>query len=289
MILVDYSQVALSNILSFQRELKSSSDGEIKNLIRHVTLSTLKSYKRKYGAEYGDLVICCDGKKYWRRDFFPHYKASRKKNREASDLDWKLIFDTLSEIREDLANNFPYKVMHFPETEADDIISALVHHSQRFGNNEKVLIISSDKDFRQLHVSADIRQWSPIQKKFIKNETNLRNEMIEHIVKGDSGDGIPNILSPDDVFVRGERQKPISRKRLEEFFEKGTDACRNEVERRNWDRNEMLVDLSKVPQEITTKIVEHYDSQKPKGDKMSIMNYLIEKKCRLLLDELEEF
>lgn len=289
MILVDYSQVALSNILSFQRELKSNSDGEIKNLIRHVTLSTLKSYKRKYGQEYGDMVICCDGKKYWRRDVFPHYKASRKKNREASDLDWKLIFDTLSEIREDLANNFPYKVMHFPETEADDIISALVHHSQRFGNNEKVLIISSDKDFRQLHVSADVRQWSPIQKKFVKNDTNLRNEMIEHIVKGDSGDGIPNILSPDDVFVRGERQKPISRKRLEEFFEKGQDACRNEVEKRNWDRNSTLVDLSKVPETITAKIVENYDSQKPKGDKMSIMNYLIEKKCRLLLDELEEF
>jgi 5'-3' exonuclease len=95
MILIDYSQVSLASILTFQRELKGNPE-EVKNLIRHVTLSTIKSYKKKYGREFGNVVICCDGRKYWRKEFFEHYKASRKKNRDASDLDWKLIFDTLN-------------------------------------------------------------------------------------------------------------------------------------------------------------------------------------------------
>jgi 5'-3' exonuclease len=154
MILVDYSQVALSNILSFQREL-AGNESEVKNLIRHVTLSTLKSYKKKYGKEYGELVICCDGRKYWRREFFPNYKAGRKKAREASHLNWTLIFDTLSEMREDIAKYFPYKVMHMDRAEADDIIAVLAKWTQTNGlvqqglveDPQKVLILSSDGDF----------------------------------------------------------------------------------------------------------------------------------------------
>ena len=289
MILVDYSQVSLSNILSFQSDLKKGSEAEVVNLIRHVTLSTLKSYKKKYGSTYGDLVICCDGRKYWRRDIFQYYKASRKKNREASDLNWQLIFDTLSQIREEIKENFPYKVLHFEETEADDIIAAMTFLTQELGKHEQVLIISSDKDFKQLHMYDNVKQWSPMQKKMvISKHAEIKMQMIEHIVKGDTGDGIPNILSKDDVFVSGERQKPVSSKRLEEFFEKGYDACRNDEERRNWKRNQTLVDFDSIPHEIIVKIQEEYDV-KPKGDKMAIMNYLIEHKCRLLLDELEEF
>lgn len=289
MILVDYSQVSLSNILSFQSDLKKGSEAEVINLIRHVTLSTLKSYKKKYGATYGNLVICCDGRKYWRRDFFQYYKASRKKHRDASDLNWQLIFDTLSQIREEIKENFPYKVIHFEETEADDIIAAMAFYTQDLGKNEPVLIISSDKDFKQLHRFDNIKQWSPMQKKMvISKHAEIKMQMIEHIVKGDTGDGIPNILSKDDVFVSGERQKPVSAKRLEEFFDKGFDACRTDEERRNWHRNSTLVDFSYIPENITKKIQEEYEI-KPKGDKMAIMNYLIEHKCRLLLDELEEF
>lgn len=290
MILVDYSQVSLSNILSFQNDLKKGSEAEVVNLIRHVTLSTLKSYKKKYGSTYGDLVICCDGRKYWRRDYFQYYKASRKKHRDASDLNWQLIFDTLSQIREEIKENFPYKVIHFEQCEADDIIAALAFKAQEFGQNQQVLIISSDKDFKQLHVYDNVKQWSPMQKKMvISKHAEIKKQLIEHIVKGDTGDGIPNILSKDDVFVSGERQKPVSSKRLEEFFEKGYDACRNDDERRNWQRNQMLVDFDYIPAEIIKEISSDYDNNKPKGDKMSIMNYLIEHKCRLLLDELEEF
>ena len=213
MILVDYSQVALAAILTFQRELKGT-ESEVKNLIRHVTLSTLKSYKKKYGKEFGELVICCDGRKYWRKEVFEHYKASRKKNRDASDLDWKLIFDTLSEMREDIAKNFPYRVIHVERAEADDVIAVMTEWCQSnafiqeglMEEPQKVLILSSDKDFKQLQLapfsSGNVRQWSPMQKKYIQaSKQEIIDFTVEHIVKGDTGDGIPNILSKDDVFA----------------------------------------------------------------------------------------
>ena len=297
MILIDYSQVALSAILTFQRELKGT-ESEVKNLIRHVVLSTLKSYKKKYGKEYGELIVCCDGRKYWRRDFFEHYKASRKKNRDASDLNWTLIFDTLSEMRDDIAKHFPYKVMHIEKCEADDIIAVMTEWAQNnqmvqeglVEESQKILILSSDKDFKQLQLYPNVKQWSPMQKKYVTaTQREIIEYKIEHIVKGDAGDGVPNILSKDDVFVKEERQKPVSAKRLQEFFDNGFIACKNDEERRNWHRNSTLVDFQHIPDGVKSDVIGTYLSSKPTGDKMSIMNYLIEKKCRLLLDELEDF
>lgn len=301
MILVDYSQVALAAILTFQRELKGT-ESEVKNLIRHVTLSTLKSYKKKYGKEYGELVICCDGRKYWRRDVFEFYKANRKKMRDNSDLDWHLIFDTLNEMRQEIASHFPWRVIHVDRAEADDIIAVMTEWVQ---NNElvmeglveepqKVLILSSDKDFKQLQLapfsSGNVRQWSPMQKKYIQaTSKEILEFTVEHIVKGDTGDGIPNILSKDDVFVTGERQKPVSSKRLAEFIERGIDACRTDEEKRNWNRNAVLVAFDNIPEDVKESVIDTYLSNKPKGDKMTVMNYLMEHRCRLLLDELEDF
>jgi hypothetical protein len=296
MILVDYSQVALSNILSFQRELKGT-DSEVKNLIRHVILSTLKSYKKKYGKEYGELVICCDGRKYWRRDVFPQYKANRKKARDNSDLNWTLIFDTLSEIRDDIAKHFPYRVIHIDRAEADDVIAVMAKWTQEnalvqqglIEEPQKVMILSSDGDFIQLQKYENVYQYSPMQKKQIKaNAKELYEKKITHIVKA-GDDGIPNILSKDDVFVIGERQKPVSAKRLAEFLELGYDACKNDDERRNWHRNVQLIDFDHIPQDVCAEIIDTYVNNKPNGDKMTIMSYLIENKCRLLLDELEDF
>jgi hypothetical protein len=297
MILIDYSQVSLAAILTFQRELKGN-EAEVKNLIRHVTLSTIKSYKKKYGKEYGQVVIACDGRKYWRKEVFAHYKASRKKARDASDLDWKLIFDTLSEMREDLAKYFPYKVVHVERAEADDVIAVLTKYVQEneliqeglVEEAQKVLILSSDKDFKQLQLEWDVKQWSPMVKKFITaSKTEIKEWMNEHIAKGDSGDGVPNVLSADDVFIVGERQKPVSAKRLEEFKALGREACRTDDERTRWDRNIRMVDFAYIPEDVSAEITAAYLNTRPNTDRMAIMNYLMEHRCRLLLDELEDF
>jgi hypothetical protein len=297
MILIDYSQVALASILTFQADLKSGDQDKVINLIRHVTLSSIKSFKKKYGKEYGEIVLCCDGRKYWRRDFFQYYKAGRKKARDKSDLPWTLIFDTLNQMRQDVAEHFPYRVMHIDEAEADDIIAVMSKWTQEnalveeglITEPQKVLILSSDHDFMQLQKYDNVNQWSPNTKKFIKvNKKEVHEKMITHIVKA-GDDGIPNILSKDDVFMTGERQKPVSAKRLQEFIENGFIACKNDEERRNWHRNTTLVDFNHIPENISKMIVENYLNNPPKGDKMTAMKYLMEHRCRLLLEEIEEF
>ena len=297
MILVDYSQVALASILSFQSELRGG-DEQVINLIRHVVLNTLQSYKKKYSREYGDIVIACDGRQYWRRDVFPYYKAGRKKARDESSLPWKLIFDTITQLKEDIALYFPYRVISVEKAEADDIIAVLCHYSQEnifvqvgiLEDKQPILITSSDHDFKQLHRFDNVRQWSPKTKKFIPFEKNYMTDgHIEHIVKA-GDDGIPSILSPDDIFLQeGVRQKPVSAKRLAEFKEKGFDACRNDDERRNWHRNERLIDFKYIPQDIYDKCVETYINTKVVRDKTQIMNYLIKHRCRELLNNLEDF
>lgn len=289
MILIDYNQVALGAILSFQTDLTRGSENEKKDLIRHVTLSCIKSYKTKYGKQYGDIVLACDGRNYWRKKFFPNYKGQRKKHREESSLDWKLIFDTLGEIRDDIKQNFPYKVLNVDGCEADDIIAVLSLNTQEFGKYEDVMIVSSDKDFKQLLEFENIKQYSPILKKQISiNKKELRAWLVEHIVKGDSGDGIPNILSSDDCIMTATRQSPVSSKRLAEFIEKGFDACRDDGERRNWHRNETLVSFKYIPDNIRDSVLEEFEKN-PLGNKSSVMNYLIKNKCRVLLDNIEDF
>ncbi len=279
----------MAAIMAFQTEIRKGTPEESKDLIRHVAISSIKSYKKKYGKEYGDVIICCDGMGYWRKEVFAHYKGMRKKSREASDFDWKFIFNTLSEIREDLRTEFPYKVLNIKRCEADDIIAILAESTQQFGKNEKVMIVSSDKDFKQLHKYENVKQFSPMLKKLVVvNKKELNQWMVEHVVKGDAGDGVPNILSPDDTFMTGTRQKSISAKRLEEFFVKGYDACANDEERNGWKRNATLVDFAFIPEELKDIIMEAYEAP-ALGDKNSVFNYLVKNRCRMLLDEINEF
>lgn len=281
--------MCVSGILAFSSDLKKGTDIDKENLIRHVVLSSIKSYKKKYGKEYGDIVIACDSRNYWRKEVFAHYKGSRKKAREASELDWSFIFNTLSKIKADLIEYFPYKVISVDRCEADDVIAVLTESTQEFGQYENVMIVSSDKDFKQLHKYDNVKQYSPMLKKLINvSQKELKAWLIEHIVKGDAGDGIPNIFSNDDVFMVGERQKPVSAKRLAEFVSVGFAACKSEQERINWSRNVQLVDFAYIPMDVKDSIMAAFEVT-PKGDKNAIMNYLIKNKCRLLLDEIQEF
>lgn len=290
----------LSNVFAFQKDLKRNLDeqrtNEAVNIIRHAALSSIKFYKKKYGKEYGEVVIACDARTYWRKEVFEYYKAGRAKAREKSDLDWKLIFDTMAVLREDLEKYFPYKVINVERCEGDDVVAALCKWTQTNGyvqtglieEPQKVLIVSSDGDFKQLHKYPNVRQWSPMQKKFVTVDDPALY-LIEHIVRA-GDDGIPNIFSKDDVFVNSEdRQQAVTAKKLARFLESGREACENDDQRRNWDRNQQLIDFEFIPEDVYKSVIDTYENKKVLGDKMSIMNYLIKNKCRLLLDELEEF
>ena len=161
MILIDFTQTIIAGLMA---QLKHN-DGEInEHMLRHMILNSCRNYQRRYGPDYGQIVLCTDAAKPWRRDFFPLYKANRKKSREADDKDWKLIFDTLHKVKMEIKENFPYKYMYVRECEADDIIAVLVKHAPE---GEDILIVSGDKDFQQLHKYDNVKQWSPNLNKMI--------------------------------------------------------------------------------------------------------------------------
>jgi 5'-3' exonuclease len=281
-ILIDLNQVLISNLMMQIGPNKTNLD---ENLIRHMVLNSLRSYTRQFKTKYGDIIIACDSKKYWRRDIFPFYKAHRKTDREKSGMDWHLIFQTLNKIRDELKENFPYKVIDVEGAEADDVIGIL---AARMSAHEEILILSSDKDFMQLQKYPNVVQYSPILKRFIKTD-NPSEYIKEHIIRGDRGDGIPNFLSPDNTFVAGERQKVINKKKLTEWINGDpTKFCITDNMLRNYKRNQMLVDLDYIPDDISKKIVEAYDRPKT-GNRQKMLNYFIENRLKNLIECLDEF
>ena len=158
-------------------------------MVRHMVLNAIRSYKQKFSHEYGEMIIACDNTNYWRKQIFPYYKANRKKAIEKSELNWKDIFECMNKIRAELKEFFPYKVIDVESAEADDIIGTLTREfSSELNNGVKILILSGDKDFIQLHVYPNVSQYDPVRKKWIKHEDPERF-LHEHILKGDAGDG----------------------------------------------------------------------------------------------------
>ena len=260
------------------------------NMVRHMVLNAIRSFNQRFSREYGEIVIACDNTNNWRKKEFPYYKANRKKNQEKSELDWKGIFDCLGKIRQELKDYFPYRVIDVESAEADDIIAALVHTHGKIvssADDEKILILSGDKDFIQLHIYSNVRQYDPVRKKFIEHNDPERY-LKEHILKGDSGDGVPNILSNDDCFVVGQRQKPLTAKKIEAILEEGLEGKLNHPLFRNFKRNMHLINLSFTPWEIKEKILAQYEEQDER-DRSKMMNYFITNRLKNLMESIGEF
>jgi hypothetical protein len=279
MILVDLNQVLLAGLMAQIANQKGKLD---EHLIRHMVLNIIRNHVKNFRAEYGEVVLCCDNRKYWRKEYFPFYKASRKKNRDKSNLDWHLIFDMLAKFKQELKDNFPYKVLDVEGAEADDIIGTL---APRQAAHEKVLILSSDGDFLQLQNYSNVKQYNPSQKKYVISEKPIL-ELKEKIIRGDKGDGIPNILSSSDCFVRDLRQTPITQKVLDKLMSESY-LEQNDTVKANFIRNATLIDLSFIPTEIREKIINTYEETKPAKGKL--LNYFIEHKLKNLMEVIEEF
>jgi hypothetical protein len=286
MILIDLNQVCLGSLMGHlnNKAMKVNED-----MIRHVILNSLRFNINQFRKQYGEVVICCDNRKYWRKEYFPFYKAGRKKTRDKSDLDWHLIFDILAKIKQELKESFPYKVIDVDGAEADDVIGTL---APRHVMHEDVLILSSDGDFPQLQQynsksKYKIKQYNPSLKKYVISENPLQ-DLKEKIIRGDKGDGIPNIYSPSDCFVRDLRQKSITKLILEKLMDKPYGDWEDETAKIGFTRNQTLIDLSLIPVDIKTKIINTYEEVKP-ASRTKMLNYFIEKKLKNLMDVIEEF
>ena len=283
MIIIDYNGIAMGNIIVNQKRMDMNED-----TIRHMILNSIRMHVKKHKDEYGQVVIACDGGS-WRRDVFPQYKWARRNNRTESSLDFDLIFKCLNMVREEISLNMPYKVVHIPNVEADDIIGTLVEQTQEFGQHEDVMIISADKDFIQLQKYGNVKQYSPMTKKFIKDE-NPHSYLFEHVLKGDSSDGIPNVLSGDNTFVESIRQSQMTKKKIQEYVDNAENlqSYMSDEVYRNYKRNQLLVDLAYIPAEIKKSIIDTSEAVKV-PHRMKILNYLIKNRCKLLIECIEDF
>ena len=261
------------------------------DLVRHMVLNSLRAHNKKFRKEYGDMVIACDSKNVWRREIFPNYKAGRKANRAKSEHDWDAIFSMLATIKNEIKTFLPYKVIELETAEADDIIATLVRRSKRIIQPEhkrNVLILSGDKDFIQLH-GPNIKQYNPVLNKFVGKGENPSLYIKEHIFKGDRSDGIPNILSDDNVFIEGRRQKPLSKKKINSWVDDVFFYTHfTEEEQKNYDRNRKLIDLSCIPQELEDKINNEFNEVKV-ASRDKILGYFINKKLKTLIEDIDEF
>jgi hypothetical protein len=284
-ILVDYSQVMLATLFA---SIGNHTNIELsEDLVRHMFLESLRGHKTKLSPEYGDVVICCDGKNSWRREAFPYYKANRRSSREKSDLDWNEMFRIMGVIREELAEHFPYKVLMVDRCEADDIIGTVCHHyGSDSRDGERFLILSGDKDYVQLQTYANVDQYDPVGAKFIRHadpEMFLR----EHVLKGDSGDGVPNVLSPDNCLVIGERQKPMTAKRLASLLGPSSELHDQQTLSRI-ERNRTLIDLTQTPEEYKQQILELYKTPKTVG-RSKLFAFFMDKRLRNLMQDIGDF
>jgi len=279
----------LSNLMMSLKRLDNNID---ENLIRHMVLTSIRFNKQKFGDEYGELIIACDDKNYWRKQYFPYYKANRKKNRDASTLDWNAIFTSLNKIRDELKEYFPYRVIQVESAEADDIIATLCMEYGRDLGGDPILILSGDKDFVQLQKYSNVTQYDPVRKKFVKSPCPLEY-LYEHIIRGDAGDGVPNFLSDDDIFIAEGRQSRITAKRMSEWMKQLLSGSYpseifNEGELRNWTRNKKLIDLTQIPEEIESEVLRQYYDQNNKT-RNKLFNYFIKHKLKNLTEKIGEF
>ena len=281
MIIVDLTQVLIASLMASTR---GGQEPISEDLVRHIALKSLAMYRKKYKNKYGELVLADDSYNVWRKDVFPHYKANRKKSRDKDTKDWGQIFDCITVIREELKYNFPYKYIYISKCEADDIIGTLC---EKYGDTENIMIISGDKDFQQLQRYKKVRQFSPITKKDIKLTQEQALEYLnDHIISGDTGDGVPNCLSQDDVFVSGSRQRPLSKKKRDTI--KDPLVMNDSEVDRNLSRNRSLIDLTYIPSKYKEQILQEFDNVvvAPRG---GLLTYFINNRLMDLQESIGDF
>jgi hypothetical protein len=275
-LLIDFSQIVIGSYMTAAKYSTVDMD-----VMRPSVLNTLRIYRNKFTKEYGEIILCCDDRKSWRKELFPNYKASRKKTRKVSGTDWTNLYECMNQLKDELSQWFPYKLIQVEKAEADDIIGTLVGLL-----NERTLILSSDKDFVQLH-KFNVRQYSPMQKKFVDGDA--KRNLHEKLIKGDVGDGVPNIMSDDNVFIdEGRRQKPITTKKVDAWYDLDPDMYCDAEMLRNYNRNKQLIDLGEVPESIRINITKQFETTQV-GERSRLLTYFVKHRLKNLTENLSEF
>ena len=279
MILIDMNQISVASLMMHLH----MNRGELEeDMVRHMILNSVRMYRTMFNEDYGEIVLAYDSKSYWRRDFFPQYKSNRRKNREEDNKDWDSIFEVLNQIKNEIKEFLPYKVVETYGAEADDVIATLCKHYQ----SEKIMIVSGDKDFIQLQKYDNVSQYSPVTKKLV-NGVDPNVYIKEHVLKGDKSDGVPNVLSPEHTFTDELRQRPLTSKKMHDILATEIDDLNDEL-KRNYQRNFKLINLDNIPEKLELDILDDFKGASC-GNRSKLLNYFIEKRLTSLTENIGEF
>lgn len=139
-----------------------------------------------------------------RKNIIPEYKSNRNITRVTKHE----LFDHIDEEDESKYNQIvriieylttlPVKVITLPSTEADDLIAYMSEKLPQTPE-EKVFIVSSDKDYLQL-ITPQVIVYRPVEREFyteavVREKFNLdpHNFLIYKTLLGDSSDALPGI------------------------------------------------------------------------------------------------
>ena len=292
MILVDANQVMIANLMVSLSQTEKLQEG----LVRHMVLNSLLNYRSEFKKKYGELVLCYDNRHYWRRDEDPHYKGTRKLDREKSKHNWDNIFELLNKLKAEFLDRLPYKVIEVDGAEADDIIAVLCKQQGlaniRLQNNlqppVKTLILSGDKDFIQLKRYGYVDQYNPCLKKWVEG-LDPKLYIAEHILKGDRSDGIPNFLSDDSCLMEGRRQKSLAKVKIARWSTLSPeDFCTTPELMDQYRRNQKLIDFEFIPKDISEKIIDTYESLVP-ANRSDLSSYFEENELNDLVSAVNYF
>jgi len=291
-LLVDANNI-LYGIFFVEMKLSAYGEGQENNfdLVTHIFLQKILRLKSEFKVKSMDVFLCFDHKNNWRKEIFPNYKESRARARRESDINYENFFKFLDVFQEELKENFPFFTFKKLRLEADDWIACFAEYFNKIG--EDTIVISTDKDFHQLQKFPHVRQYNHVKHEMFKDPDPKFSLQLK-VLCGDSGDGIPNILSPDDVFItEGTRQKKFGEKKataaiLENkpievwAFENGHTV--------NYKRNNELINFEYIPEDIKEDIILEYVNYKKIGSDIFKLNgYFKSRGLKALANRLSEF
>lgn len=246
---------------------------------QYLVFVKIKNIKLRFPT--AEIVLAVDSES-WRKKYFKYYKARRIIAKVKSKYSFDDMFEIVNETLKDIKNIFPYKVIKTKYAEADDIIGTLIN---TYGNTDiKFVIVSRDKDFMQLQKYNNVKQYDPITNKFVLCD-NPYYYLKSHIIMGDSGDDIPNILSDRDTFmIDNKRQKSCGIKKVNDILDEGLEEFlnSNNTYRKRYGENQKLIELSidTIPKSIWRRTLNQYRTYKTfdKDVQKNIRSYFKQKK-----------
>ena len=243
-----------------------------------------------------DVIILMDQKdpehNYWRNYIMKEYKGTRSK--WSCPIPKDIFNKQMQVMKDDVKKHFPWKIVKVTGAEADDSVGVLTRRL----NDAVNVVISTDSDLQQVLVNDMNYIYEPRKNIIIDHTADTKYDLFVKFIKGDAGDGIPNIFSDEDTLItQGKRQKAVKKTLVNEMYEEyQNNGFKSVKDKYEWTdvittrfvHNRKMIDLKMIPEDIVNSINKEYDEFVPNGDGTTFMNYCINQGLTPLIQRATE-